>query len=174
MTSRSRIALAVAGLFLGAQIGMAALSELQETAAAEGAEQETVAESTAPELSVAEAPAESETASPEAQPEVSIEHTVEIPQRNLAAEALAEARFVEYVVPSSAHEYPPMLPATIAYLESRNTTHLVAAPIDEVIPVAYDPAPLLPATLAYLERKEAAARFAASDTTVVAAAPAAQ
>lgn len=171
MTSKRRIAIAVAGLFLGAQIGMAALSELQETAGAAGPEQETVAEQgTGPELAASEAPSETEAASQEAQPE----QTAEIPQRDYFAEALAEARYVELVLPSAAYDHPPMLPATLAYLERLETRHLAAGPVEDVIPASYEPEPLLPATIAYLEQKEAAARFAASDGTIVAEARPAQ
>lgn len=177
MTSKHRIAIAVAGIFLGAQIGMAALSELQETAATEGAEQESVAESTAPELSAAEAPAESEAASPETNPEVPVEQTVEIPQRDLAAEALAEARQVELVIPTSASEsYQPMLPAMIAYFERRGAPQMVAGSTGDVFPASASEAPhqMLPAMIAYFDRREAAVGLAAAGDTVVAAAPAAE
>lgn len=178
MTSKRRIAIAVAGLFLGAQIGMAALSEGQETAAIEGTEQESVAElSPASEPVEAATPAETAAAATEEQLETQSAPVVEIPQRNAAAEALAAARSIEHAFPSSAPEYGhAMLPALIAYLDSRDTRQLVAGPIDNVIPSSASEAdqPMLPAMIAYFERREAAAQLAASGSTVVATAPAVQ
>jgi hypothetical protein len=180
MTSKSRIAIAVAAVFLGAQIGMAALSELQqrEAAATETLEQETAAaeQEGSAETAAAEAPADA-AAAQEAQRVAQAEPVaVEFPQRNYFAEALAEARLVERVVPAAAHDHPPMLPATLAYLERRDAgRHLVAGPVESVIPAAYDVAPMLPATLAYLERRQATALAAAAPANeIVAAAPAAQ
>lgn len=141
MTSKTRIAVLVAALFLGTQAGIAALNQEAPEVAAEAAESTEAVET-------AEAPA-TEPAAAEA-PEATA--TAEQP----AVETPPPARVVLFdsdVFPRTA-EVTDMLPGLIAYLEQREASirHLVAR--GDAFPTPSE-SPMLPALAAYLEQMEA-------------------
>jgi hypothetical protein len=69
-----------------------------------------------------------------------------------------------------------MLPAAVAYFDSRDAGQHIAGASGDVFPSSASEAPhqMLPAMIAYFERRDAAVQLAASGNTVVAAAPAAE
>lgn len=140
MTSKTRIAVLVAALFLGAQAGIAALNQEAEEVTAEAAESTEAVET-------AEAPA-TEPAAAEAP-----EATAAAEQPAVESPAPARVTLNSDVFPRTA-EVTDMLPGLIAYLEQREAAirHLVAR--GDAFPTPSE-SPMLPALAAYLEQKEA-------------------
>ena len=140
MTSKTRIAVLVAALFLGAQAGIAALNQEAAEATAESTEAVETAEATATEPAATEAP----------------EATAAAEQPAVEAPAPAPVRFKPLV--SDTFPRSPsgsdMLPGLAAYLEQREAAiaHLVAR--GDAFPTPSG-SPMLPALASYLDRKEA-------------------
>jgi hypothetical protein len=145
MTSKTRIAVLVAALFLGTQAGIAALTQEAPEVTAEAAESTEAVE-------IAEAPATEPAAAEPAAAETP-EATAAAEQPAVATPAPAHVLFDSDVFPRTA-EVTDMLPGLIAYLEQREATirHLVAR--GDAFPTPSE-SPMLPALAAYLEQKEA-------------------
>ena len=164
MTSKTRIAVIVAALFLGAHAGIAALNqEAAETAEATEAAQE---------LQTAEAPA---TEAPAAEAPQAAEAVVEAPQ----PEVIVRVR-VEPVFTARGEEPWEILPRMAAYLDQRATEQSRLVARGDSFPRSEETAPMLPVMAAYLEQRDAsriaraqAPTVAAVEAQTVATAPAA-
>ena len=140
MTSKTRIAVLVAALFLGTQAGIAALTQEAGEVTAEAAESTEAVETAgapATEPAAAEAP----------------EATAAAEQPAVQTPAPARVTFDSDTFPRTA-EVTDMLPGLVAYLEQREAAirHLVAR--GNAFPAPSE-SPMLPALAAYLEQKEA-------------------
>ena len=153
MLSQRRIAVLIAGLLVGAQVGVAALSEDSDLAAS--AEQEYV--EPAPLQAEESAPAQAEPVDQVAAP-----GPVEL---RAAPVTQAEAR--ASVFPFSVDDWQ-MLPAQIAYFDqleaSRRAAGIVWVARGDAFPSSADEWKLLPAQIAYFDRLEAT-KMAASNQT---------
>jgi len=141
MTSKTRIAVLVAALFLGAQAGIAALNQEAAEATAEAAE-------TTEAVETAEATEATPTEAPEA--------TAAAEQPAVEAPAPAPTRFAPLVsdtFPRTASG-SDMLPGLAAYLDQREAAiaHLVAR--GDAFPTPSG-SPMLPALASYLDQREA-------------------
>lgn len=148
MQTRHRIALLTAGLLVGAQIGIAAM----ETPIADTSDQ---MEPVPGEVQALEAGTSGE-------PTESQSEATATPDENaqaLIAAAEEPSETVGHSVPQGTAFPPstddaPLLPATIAYLDS--TAHLrLTGASGNVFPPSTDDQPMLPALVAYLEQREA-------------------
>jgi len=144
MTPKTRIAVLVAALFLGAQAGIAALNQEAADATAEAAEStEAVetAEATATEPAATEAP---EATAAAEQPAVEVAEPATVRVRHVPLSA---------TFPRSP-DGRDMLPGLAAYLEQREAaiSHLVAR--GDAFPTPSG-SPMLPALASYLDQKEA-------------------
>lgn len=160
MLHRRSIAVVIAGLLVGAQAGIAAIS-LPESESEEYAE----ASYAEPAPVVAES---AEAAAPEAEPVEQAASAVEeaAPARDAVVSAApdTQAAFVPSTVfPSSADDVS-ILPALAAYLDRKAATQLTGAP-GPVFPSSADEWRLLPAVIAYFDRLEAT-RLAAREQAV--------
>ena len=156
MLSKRRIAVLIAGLLVGAQVGVAAISE--ESNLPPSAEQEYLEPAPAQAEYVEPAPAQAEPVDQVAAP-----GPVE-PREAPATQA--EARGDAF--PSSADEWK-MLPAQIAYFDrleaSRRAAGIELVARGDAFPSSADEWKMLPAQIAYFDRVEAT-RLAASNETV--------
>lgn len=139
MTSKTRIAVLVAALFLGAQAGIAALNQEAAEATAEAAET-TEAVETAEAATTESAAAEAPEATADAESAIEAPAPVRV---NLDSDTFPRTASVS-----------DLLPGMIAYLEQREAAirHLVAR--GDAFPTSSE-SPMLPALAAYLERQEA-------------------
>ena len=167
--SQRRIAVLIAGMLVGAQVGIAAIdgpsSATEEYAEPAPAQAEAIEQGTATEQVAAgeSAPAGEQLASVGQQPAVEIGYVVPARPRTLA-----DATFPPLdsdVFPPSTDDRP-LLPALVAYLDRKaaNTELASAGAAGPVFPPSEEGSPMLPSQVAYFERIEAA-RLAAAQAS---------
>lgn len=141
MLSKRRIAVLVAGLFVGAQVGVAAVSETSETALPPSAGQEYVEPAPAQAESIAPAPAQAESL-PQAESPAQAEYVAPAP-------ALSESTAQVTV----AMDEPRGIRGTMASIRARVLVRVGggAFPVSNSI----DDVSMLPAQVAYFDRLEA-------------------
>lgn len=152
MLYRRGIAVLIAGLLVGTQIGIAAI-DLSETEVEESAEPAYVE----PAPSQAEAPPQAELADQGAAANLAPEIGYVLPP---ARDNVVSAPRSD-VFPRSADELE-MLPALAAYLDRKAATTVLTGAPGPVFPPSADDLPMLPAMVAYFDRLEAA-RLAGTD-----------
>jgi hypothetical protein len=162
--SQRRIAVVIAGMLVGAQVGIAAIDGSSSATEEYAASTPVQAEATEQPAGGEQAPAGEQVAGAEQQPAAQIGYVVPAKPRTLADAAFPPLR--SDVFPPSTDDQP-LLPALVAYLDRKAASIelATAGAVGTVFPPSEEGAPMLPAQVAYFDRLEAA-RLAAAEVPV--------